>query len=204
MRIGINVPDELLKKLEPNKAVTNISQICRQAVKDRVDAFQRANDRAQSDGMDAAAARLITEHVNQSVDWEALALEDAKLWVQLASLEDFDDLFNNLRIKETKGRSDNWIPVGRNVAGTKTFMDRQHEHKDWFYRQIGLDDTLNPFEAAETIYTRSWLLYVTAVWQMVRDGIEAEARGREEAVKNSRSEVAVPTHLKGPADGGSV
>ena len=154
MRIGINLPDELLKKLEPIKSITNVSQICRQAIRERVEAFQRATDRAQSDGMDTAAARLITEHVNQYVDWEALALEDAKLWVQLASLEDFDDLFHNLKIKEGMGRSDNWIPASRHLEGTKIFLDRQIEQKDWLYRQVRLDNTADHIQAAETIYTR--------------------------------------------------
>lgn len=31
------------------------------------------------------------EGVHFHVDWEALALEDAKLWVQLASLEDLSE-----------------------------------------------------------------------------------------------------------------
>ena len=196
MRIGINLPDELIKTLEPIKAFTNVSQICRQAIRERVDAFQRATDRAQSDGMDTAAARLITEHVNQYVDWEALALEDAKLWVQLASLEDFDDLFHNLRKKESKGRTDNWIPTNGFLAGTKTFVDRQYENQDWFYRQVEMDDAVNHIQVAETLYANSWLSYVTAVWQMVREGISAEARVREEALKNSRLEPEVPAHLK--------
>lgn len=204
MRIGINISDELIKNLEPIKAITNISQICRQAIKDRVDAFQRASERAQSDGMDEAAARLIADHSNQYVDWEALALEDAKLWVQVATLEDFDDLFENLKIKESKGTTDNWIPVSRNLPGTKTFLDRHMENKEWLVRQIRLDRTANHFEAAQTIYSRSWLMYVSAVWQMVKDGIEAEAKVRGEELTKARADLDVPAHLIDPMQDTSV
>jgi hypothetical protein len=204
MRIGINLPDELIKTLEPIKAFTNISQICRQAIKDRVDAFQRADARARSDGMDEAAARLIAAHAHQIVDWEALALQDARLWVQLASLKDFDDLFHNLRIKENKGRTDNWIPTNGFLAGTKTFVDRQYENQAWFYRQVEMDDALNHIQIAETLYTNSWLSYVTAVWQMVRDGIAAEAKDREEVAKNARLEPEVPDHLRRYGEGQPV
>jgi hypothetical protein len=196
MRIGINISDELIRNLEPIKAFTNISQICRQAIKDRVEAFQRADARARSDGMDAAAARLITEHKNQVVDWEALALEDAKLWVQLASMKDFDDLFHNLRIKESNGRTDNWIPTNGYLSGSKTFVDRQYENQDWFYRQVEMDESVNHIQVAEALYTSSWLSYVTAVWQMVKHGIAAEAKEREEELAKSRSEPEGPVHLK--------
>jgi|GEM_PF-1724875 metal-responsive CopG/Arc/MetJ family transcriptional regulator len=196
MRIGINISDELIRNLEPIKAFTNISQICRQAIKDRVEVFQRADARAQSDGMDVAAARLIAEHKTQAVDWEAMALEDAKLWVQLASMKDFDDLFHNLRIKESKGRIDNWIPTNGYLSGSKTFVDRQYENQDWFYRQVEMDESINHIQVAETHYTGSWLSYVTAVWQMAKDGIAAEVKEREETLANAKSEMAMPTHLK--------
>ena len=75
-------------------------------------------------------------------------------------------------------------------------MDRQYENRGWFYRLIEMDDAVNHIQIAETHYTNSWLSYVTAVWQMVRDGISAEARVREEALKKSRLEPEVPAHLK--------
>lgn len=198
MRIGINVPDELLRRMAPIRQVANLSQICRQAIKDWVDAYERAKDHARLDGMEAVAARFLAEHTQQSVDWEALGHEDAKLWVQVACLEDFETLFHNLKIKEREGRSDNWIPLYRHLEGTKTFWDRQHEHKEWFYRQIEFDEKTNHIEAAETQYTRAWLSYVTAVWQMVKDGIEADAKIRTAALTKARAELDIPAHLVGP------
>ena len=76
---GVNVPDELRRRIEPIRRATNVSQICWQAIKDWADAYERATDRARGDGMDEAATRLQAERERQSVDWEALGHEDAKL-----------------------------------------------------------------------------------------------------------------------------
>ena len=198
MRIGINVPDELLKRMQPVRQVTNLSQICRRAVEDWVGAYERAKDHARADGMEAVAARLLTEHARQSVDWEALGYEDAKLWVQMASLVDFGALFHNLKVQKREGRSDNFIPLYRHLEGTKTFLHRQHEHQEWFYRQLELDEKADHFQAAGRKYTHAWLSYVTAVWQMVKDGIEADAKVREAALTKARAELDVPAHLVGP------
>ena len=85
MRIGVNVPDDLLKQMEPIKHMTNLSQVCREAIKDRVDAYERARARADREGMQEVAARLWQEYSEQAVDWETVGYEDAKMWVQLAS-----------------------------------------------------------------------------------------------------------------------
>ncbi|MBF8268004.1 MAG: hypothetical protein HW388_1512 [Dehalococcoidia bacterium] len=111
MRIGIKVADDILKRMEPFRHLTNVSQICRDAIEAWVDSYERARNRAREDGMEAVAARLQSEHAEQTVDWEALGHEDAKLWVQMATLEDFETLFHNLKVKERQGRSsENWIP----------------------------------------------------------------------------------------------
>ena len=198
MRVGINVPDELLKRIEPIRHVANVSQICRQAIKDWVDTYERAQYRAKSDGRETAAAKLLAESIGQTIDWEALALEDARVWVQIASLKDFRALFNNLKINEREGRSDNWIPFYRPLEGTKMFWDRKHEHREWIYQQFELDDKTNHIQAAETKYVRAWLSYVTAVWQMVKDGIEADAKDRRAALTKAHAEVDLPPHLVGP------
>ena len=59
MRIGVNVPDDLLKQMEPIKHMTNLSQVCREAIKDRVDAYERARARADREGMQEVAAQTM-------------------------------------------------------------------------------------------------------------------------------------------------
>ncbi len=196
MRIGINVPNELIKRMEPIRDVTNVSQICRDAIQTWVDAYENASDRAKKDGVEEIADRLWHEYSDKSVNWEALGHEDAKLWVQLATLVDFENLFHNLKGLARQGRSaDDWIPVYRHLQGAKTFWERQQEHQEWFYWQIELDEKTNHFQQAHRIYNRGWLSYVTSVWQLVKDRVEAYATIQEAAISATRGEVEVPDHL---------
>ena len=82
MRIGINVPNDLIKRMEPLKQMINISQVCRDAIQGWVDTYERARERAGQDGMEAVTLRLRRELESYEVDWEAIWHEDAKGWVE--------------------------------------------------------------------------------------------------------------------------
>ena len=41
-RIGVNIPNELIKRLEPLKPEMNVSQICREAITRHLEAYERA------------------------------------------------------------------------------------------------------------------------------------------------------------------
>ena len=58
MRIGINVPDELLKQVKQVRPEVNVSQVCRDALADHVEVARRAAARAVSDGVDEHVQRL--------------------------------------------------------------------------------------------------------------------------------------------------
>ncbi|MBI2847039.1 MAG: hypothetical protein HYX82_04070 [Chloroflexi bacterium] len=166
MRIGINVPDKLLKRMEPVRQLMNLSQVCREAIESRVNAYERALVRAQRDGMETVAERLWQGQSAQTIDWEALGLEDGKLWVQLASQKDWEYLLHRLEVLKRQQRSPgSWVVPY--LVGTKTFSDRWHENKEWFYRQYELDENTDHHQQAESAYTRGLLSYLTAVWQMV-------------------------------------
>ena len=42
MRLGINIPYDLHQRLMPLKQYVNVSQICRQAIEDRVRCYEKA------------------------------------------------------------------------------------------------------------------------------------------------------------------
>jgi len=170
MRIGINVPNDLLKRMEPLKKITNVSQVCRDAIQAWVDMYERAKERASQDGMEKIAFRLRQEFESYKVDWESLGHEDAKLWAQIATLKEFEHLFHNVGVAKRKGRIPGlWCaPI---LSGTRDYPERQHEHKEWFARQIELDeDAPNPYLRAEEDYEKGWISYLTAVWDMVKRG----------------------------------
>lgn len=85
------------------------------------------------------------------------------MYAQMATLEDFENLSYKLKFKKRGVGDDNWIPNNPRLGCTNRFNYRQHEHKDWFYRQAELDCETNPVQVAETKYNRPWLSYVSAV-----------------------------------------
>lgn len=207
MRIGINVPDDLLKRFEPIKQVTNVSQVCRDAIKTWVDTYEAAKQRARQEGIEEIADRLSEQVAAQTVDWEALGLEDAKMWCQLATLKDFQREFHNLASAVRNGErsyvwSSWWLPGNK----TKTFWHRRNDQKEWFEQLYEFDEggAWNRIAQAEQEYGRSFLAYVTAVWQMVQDRVGAAARAREAALKQTQAKVEVPDHLLPPGPTANV
>ena len=167
MRLGINVSNELVKRMKPLKQVVNFSQICRDAIQTWIDSYERARERSVQDGMGDIARRLRQEIESYEVNWEAIGQEDAKIWVQLASLKDFEHFIHNLK----NGKRLNRIPgtwMAPILKGTKSFAERAGEHKEWFMRQSDLDVDYNYHLKAEEDYERGWTSYVISVWEMAK------------------------------------
>ena len=197
MRLGINVPNSLLEQFNPLKDTYNLSQICREAIQERVESYERAKRQSIGDGMEAAADRLWQEYHKKTVlDWEAIGRDDAKTWVQLATLEDFENLFHNVAIRKKKGGDLGAFLQYRQIPGTKRFEDHYTEHETWFTRQMELDENTNPHIWAETEYYHGWFSYVTAVWQMVKNRITADAIKRQKEREKAGSKVDVPEKLR--------
>ena len=168
MRIGINIPNDLLQRMEPLKKIANVSQICRDAIQEWIDNYQRAREKASQDGMEKVALRLRKELKSYKVNWEALGHEDAKAWSQIASLKNFEDLIHNLEVAKKKGRTPG-LWVAAILPGIKSFGERKGENDAWFTRQNELDENSNPYQRSEEEYERGWLSYITAVWEMVKE-----------------------------------
>jgi hypothetical protein len=200
MRIGINVPDDLYERMEPlrRNRVTNVSQVCRDAIKAHVEAYERALARAKEDGMDSVAERLGNRLVPQELDWELLGIEDAKVWVQLAKVEDFEYLLHRLEVFERQGRSPYEVPIPR-VQGAKFFEARSYEHEEWFDRQAEADEERNPYVEAKLVYQRGKISCILAVWNMAKEIAKrksnAEAIARKRSRREARSQIEVPDHL---------
>lgn len=193
MRIGINISDDLRERMKPLMLVSNISQVCRNAIKAHVENYEHAQERAKRDGMEEVADRLAKEMAPEVVDWGTLGLEDAKLWVQLAKPEDFErQLYRLERFKRQKESP--WTLLIEPVAGSIWhFHSRADEHKDWLRWVDQIDDgTSSLYLAAKSEYEQSYLKYILAVWQMVKDRVTTNTAVMEnrfmEARKNSLEE----------------
>ncbi len=198
VRIGINVPDDLHERMEPLKRLTNVSQVCRDAIKAHVEAYERALARAKEDGMDSVAERLGNKLVPQEVDWELLGIEDAKVWVQLAKVEDFECLLHRLEGLERQGRSPYEVPIPR-VEGTRVFEARSYEHEEWFDRQAEADEEKNPYVEAKLAYQRGKISYILAVWNMAKEIAKERSNAvviaRKRSRREARNQIEVPDRL---------
>jgi hypothetical protein len=186
MRIGINISADLRERMKPLMAVTNISQICRDALKAYVETYERAQERARLDGMQEVADRIAKRMLPEVVDWGTLGLEDAKVWVQMAKPEDFERLVR--RMEQLEGRQKSpWETIIPPVTGSNDFYTRQHEHEEWLSWVDKRDDSnFSIYLAAKSEYEGSYLQYILAVWQMVKDIVAMEAAVTEKKFEEAR------------------
>lgn len=196
MRMGINIPDELYERYKPLKSTFSLTQICKDAIRSRVESYEKAKTQANSDGMETIANRLWQEYANKTIlDWEAVGRDDGKEWAKLATLEDFENLFHNVGIRKKKGGDLGAFLWYRQIPGAKRFEDHLEEHKVWFDRQWELDENSNAHTLAKSKYYEGWFSYITAVWQMVKDKMTADGAAREKSCLQPKPKPEVPTNL---------
>lgn len=198
MRLGISVPNDLIKRLEPMKPFINISKLCRDAILENVMLYERAKHRAENNGMGNVAIKLFERGKPIVVDWELLGMQDAKLWASLASNDDWDKLFEILDYFESEGKSpfEARYPIPR-VKGAKTYYDRQHENDGdtgWFAQRI--NDTSNPYMVAQLEYQRGFFMYMIIIRQKIRKLFKAELKAQKEA--NSKLKGDIKAHVDVP------
>jgi hypothetical protein len=201
MRIGINIPDDLLERFKPLRATYNLSQVCRDAIKGRIESYEKARAQANGDGMEALANRFWQEYSKKTIlDWEAIGRENARKWAEGASLEDFEDLFHNISVHRRGGAEPGEFLGSWRIAPENRFEVAQQQHEDWFARQFELDETPNYYILAREEYNRGWVSYLTAVWQMLREKIEADAVARKKPASEAHLKPELPSNLKGSAE----
>ena len=178
MRVGINIPNELHRRLEPLKQHINVSQICREAIEEHVICYEKALASRTEQDIVSAMDRVWKEELEMRAiiefDCEPLGLEDAKSWVAAARLPDWNYLHHRQEIIDKQGRP-RWEVPPPQVGGAKTFEDRwfqlrgrihqQDEHfLDWLNERGGLDE-----EAARREYMSVWLAYTDSAWNLIRE-----------------------------------
>ena len=193
MRIGINIPKELHQRLQPLKGTMNISQICREALEAHVEKYEKFIGWLDSDGAKKVAADICEKERQRKamieVDWGTFGYEDAKSWVQAATLVDWD-YWNRCRNHPSGHDQDTVWVHGRHVRdgqtggrfispGTsRTFHQRHREYTDlihqqdddfwdWMHEEYDGMGPLYDYATAQQEYGRSWMAYTAAVWEMI-------------------------------------
>jgi hypothetical protein len=202
MRIGINIPNDLLERLKPLKATHNISDICREALKSYVESYEKASQGTGGDDMTAIANRLYQEYNQKTprVDWEAIGRENAKKWAEGANLQDFENVIHNITIHKRKSAEPGEFLGSWRIPEGCRFEDAQMKHEDWFDRQFELDERPNYYILAKQNYNKGWVSYLIAVWQMVRSRIKADDTTWERARQQSKPDPEIPAHLANAQD----
>ena len=182
MRIGINVPNELLKQVKQISPKVNVSQVCRDALSHRVEVADRAIAQAGSDGVDEHVARLDRSVPKEMIepDWVALALYDARDWVRTVTPEAWKLFVYQADVLRRQGRDEaEMVDIWSQGEGDNIGLPRRLWGKrDWFERQSEIEVqtgvTSDARQKAGEEYSRAWLGYVNEVRRML------EKRRKEE------------------------
>ena len=202
VRIGVNIPNELMKRLEPLKPELNISQVCREALEAKAAKHEQMLARLDDSSVRAAIDRVWEQEKEFlaviEMDWEMAGYEDAEGWAKAAEWKDWEHLHHRQDVIQRQGRPA-WDFPPPSLPGVKDFRERHGElyarmHQqgddffDWLYdgERDGINDA-----AAEREYMTAWLSYTNAVWKLV-------VQKREERYQKLLAERATPPKLQLP------
>jgi hypothetical protein len=168
MRLGINIPNSLYKRMEPIKHMVNISQICRDSIEEWVNAYEQGLAQVKQDGIDEVVEQLKQAWKPYIVDWEELGREDARIWAQKATTENFEHFAHNLRVGRGHGRTPG-IWMAPHLPDTPFYGQRQVEHEKWFEQQFDENSDTNPYLTAREDYERGWTSYLIAILDLASE-----------------------------------
>jgi len=213
MRIGINIPNELMKRLEPLKPELNISQVCREALAAKADKYETAISSLGGVQTETALELANAEEIRRrsiiEVDWERLGYVDAVAWVKAAEWKDWRS-WNNRRewLKRQDrplwdgmphiSRAGKWEKVKdfweRWTDFTSLISEQSDDFLDWLY-----DDDLYPDqESAQREYGEAWLTYTEEAWRLIQQRREEHyetLRQKRITERRNRPDPEIPEHL---------
>ena len=153
-RISISLPDSLIAKLEPIKDGINISQLCREALEQRVAAYQRAANRSgQELDLDALVLRLRGERDLFGGKFEQLGKDNAANWLSTASYLEIQAIAEHAH---SGGMHKYKLP-------RSAFNAMKHDMQEM---KLSCDG------AQALVYKTAWLDYVKTVWSDIVDRLE--------------------------------
>ena len=209
MRIGINVPNDLIQRVKAVQPDVNISRVCREALEELVSRQDLVEIRVNADGTAERILEFSRSQDNPLVepDWAGYAWEDAKEWVSKVTPDEWDDFCESYDYDESAG-----VGFDTVVLLHGNFFKWEQENEAWFrqrFRQLRksngnakiLDSAKGPLDSAKRKYNDSWLSYVRKVRQKQRDFFEAEYKRHIDEIDKrvqARLSPEVPPHLLEP------
>ncbi len=206
MRIGINVPTQLMERVKEIEPRVNVSQVCREALEDLVATDERAKAQAAFDGIDEHVARLVESGNAPMIepDWDAQGFEDAAHWVSTVTPEEWEQfIYQSDALRKQGGNEadmvDVWSHRGENCGLHYRLYD---EHREWFTHKIKLQfvtgEKVDTHKKPRQAYARAWLGYVNEIRRKIEQHYRDEyQRVQTERAKHkqSRPEPEIPPQL---------
>ena len=203
MRIGINVPNELLQRVKAIRPGVNVSQICREALEEYACQAERIMEQVDSDGMGEYALRLAEADGSPLVepDWVGYALQDARDWVSTVDTKDWESLFHHLNFLRKQGRGDEYWPgIHWSEHDGKGWYHRWRENEEWIVWQYDNGNDSDLHAKAQETYARTWLSYVNEVRRMQNQILEERRKAilaERESAWQELAKPEIPPHLRG-------
>ena len=133
MRIGINVPDDLLDKVKQAWTSVNVSEVCRDALQRVVEEGRNVANRVNRDEVDEKIAWLDAQTAPpEEPDWVALALDDAATWFQRVTPAGWEQFLHQCDVLRRQGRDEvEMVDVWSSMYDTKGIRIHLHDNKEW-------------------------------------------------------------------------
>ena len=153
-RISISIPDKLMQRLEPIKDNINISKLCREALEQRITAFERA---ARREGdvldLDSLVLRLRQEKDASGIQFEDVGRQNAVAWLNTVSYVEFKNVAE---------------------ASDSPNMDKYKLPRAAFrcMKQDMAESNAGCEGTPAVTYKTAWLDHVRSVWAQVVDRLE--------------------------------
>ena len=204
MRIGINVPNDLLQQVKQINPPVNVSDVCRKALQQQVDDAQRVAARIQDDGVGTKVSQLSRQTgLPPDPDWVGLALDNAVNWVRNVTPEDWDDFVED--VDGLRGE-EKWealqVGVWSSMYDGKGMLSHLSEHQKRVMSAARPSVSARPareaWDRCLREYARAWLGYVYEVRRLIeqrRKEAYERLRAQYDAAFRARGEPEVPEHL---------
>ena len=198
MRIGINVPNELVARVKAVRPEVNVSQVCRNALEDIASRAERAAEQAAKEDRLTKAIRAFAESENASLvepDWEAMAYEDARKWIEGLDTEGWWDFIEDRDLWAGDGRLDGFWSV--QVDAMVGCHQRRRDHQDYLFRQFRVD--CDAYNEMQHQYLSAWRGYVDEVSREVDQRLkdeQARVEAERTAAGHSRPAPSLPPWMR--------
>ena len=200
MRIGINVPNDLLKRVKALQPDVNISQVCRDALEKLAATHQSAVERVGSDEVALERIAEFADALPVEPDWARYGWEDAAEWVSKVTLDQWDDFLEVYEEDEKDGRDlTNLVDLYVHIGSGRHFFSRWDENKaEWGHHRANRLRYAELLDSAEKEYKGALLAYVKEVRRKQQEYFEVkyqELRAEQEKAWQSRLAPELPPHL---------